>query len=300
VAVVTDRVTPLALAPASGKGRALTHVRKFVQRKPLGALGALIIVLTVFAAVFGARIRPYDPYEQNFPERLQAPGIDHWLGTDQMGRDIFSRVITGARVSLEVGAIAVGVAVVLGSITGIVSGYYGGPVDMVVQRWLDVQISIPGIILAMVVIAVLGGGLTKLMFVLGIFLMPGWSRVIRGSTLSIKEHNYIEAARTLGASDLRVLAQHILPNVFSIVIILASTGLATAILAEASLSFLGLGASPDTVTWGGMLSRDARIFFERAWWMAAAPGFAISLVVLGFMLLGDALRDVWDPRLRGV
>lgn len=300
MAVIQDRVAPLALAPTSRKSGVLAHVRKFVLRKPLGALGALIIVITVVAAVFGEALRPYDPYEQNFPERLQAPSVDHWLGTDQMGRDIFSRVITGARVSLQVGLIAVGVAVILGSITGIVSGYYGGPVDMAVQRWLDVQMSIPGIILAMVVIAILGGGLAKLMLVLGIFLMPGWSRVIRGSTLSIKENNYVEAARTLGANDMRVLAHHVLPNVFSTVIILASTGLATAILAEASLSFLGLGASPDTVTWGGMLSRDARIFFERAWWMAAAPGVAISLVVLGFSLLGDAVRDLWDPRLRGI
>lgn len=288
------------VAAALPKRGLLQRYLRLALRKPMGAFGAFIIIATVVTAIFAPIVATYDPAETHFQDRLHRPSSKYLLGTDHMGRDILSRVVYGSRVSLQVGITAVGVAVFLGSALGIISGFYGRTLDIIIQRWMDIQMSIPGIILAMVVVAVLGGGLMKLMIVLGIFLMPGWSRVIRGSTLSIKENQYIEAARVLGGSDLRIMFFHVLPNIVPTIIILGSTGLASAILAEAALSFLGLGASPDTITWGGMLSRDARTFFERAWWMATAPGVAISLVVLGFNLLGDALRDVWDPRLRGV
>jgi peptide/nickel transport system permease protein len=246
-----------------------------------------------------APLVPADPLAQSGVERLRGPSGAHWLGTDEAGRDIFSRVVWGARTSLQVGIIAVVVGTFGGTLIGLLSGYLAGKADMVVQRLMDSLMAFPALVLAMIIAAMFGRSIGLVMIAIGIVIIPGTNRVVRGAVLGVKPSPYVEAARVLGASDLRVLAQHIFPNILPSVLILATAGLGNAILIESSLSFVGLGTPPPQPSWGRMLSGAGRLYFETAPWMALAPGLAITLGVLGFNLLGDALRDVWDPRLRG-
>lgn len=276
----------------------IVAVARFCRRKPLGALGGLLILTMVVAAVL-APLVPADPLEQHATERLKPPGAAHWFGTDEAGRDIFSRVIWGSRTSLEVGAIAVAVGTAGGTLIGLLSGYLGGRVDMAVQRLMDALMAFPALVLAMIIAAMFGRNISLVMVAIGIVLIPGTNRVVRGAVLGVKHHPFIDAARVLGASDARVLAVHVFPNVLPSILILATAALGNAILIESSLSFVGLGTPPPQPSWGRMLSGAGRLYFETAPWMAVAPGMAITLAVLGFNLLGDALRDVWDPRLRG-
>jgi peptide/nickel transport system permease protein len=270
------------------------------RRQPLGFVSLVVIVAMTFTALFAAQIAPFDPLETHTLDRLQGPNSTYWLGTDQLGRDVLSRIIYGARISLLVGLIAVSIATICGSVLGLLSGYFGGMVDVVLQRAVDALQAFPGLILALALMSVFGSGVIQVTIAIAIVLAPSESRVVRGSVLAVKEYPYIEAARSIGAHDLRLIVRHILPNVTAPILILASTTFGLAILIEGALSFLGLGTPPPTASWGGMLQGSGRQFIERAPTLALFPGLAISISVLAFNLLGDTLRDIWDPRLRGL
>lgn len=269
------------------------------RRKPLGAISLAIIVFLAFVAIFADVIQTHDPIRTNTRERLLRPGAEHWFGTDQFGRDIFSRIVQGTRISLTVGSLATLLGTFGGSLIGMVSGYFGGRIDMVIQRFMDGVMAFPFLVLLMVLALILGATVTNLIWVLAIAIIPSANRIVRGATLSVKENTYIEAARTIGAGPLRILTFYILPNVAANIIVIASITLGVAILAESGLSFLGLGVKPPTPTWGNMLASDARRYLEQAPYLAWFPGMAITITVLAFNLLGDTLRDILDPRLRG-
>jgi ABC-type dipeptide/oligopeptide/nickel transport system permease subunit len=269
-----------------------------VRRNPLGLVGALIILALVVAAVFAPLIAPYGPNDQE-SEIFLRPNGDHWFGTDRFGRDIFSRIVFGARISLTVGLASVGAGTAVGAFIGILSGYFGGRLDNFIQRSAETAMAFPGLILLLIIIAALGASIQNVVIAIGVGIVPGVQRVVRGAVLSEKQNMYIEAARALGASDARILFRHLLPNVLALIVVLSTLLLGGAILAEAGLSFLGLGVPPPNPSWGADLSGQARAFFQKAPWMAIFPGAAISLTVLGFNLLGDSIRDILDPRLRG-
>lgn len=273
------------------------------RRNPVGTAGAVVMLVLIFTAVFAPLIAPLDPYtfnltEQGLPVRQQAPNSEFLFGTDALGRDVLSRIIYGARVSSLVGFLSVALGTSVGTAIGLVSGYWGGKVDQVLQRIVDTFMAFPGIVLALAVVAVLGQNLINITLVIAIVIAPGSSRVIRGAVLTIKENIYIDTARSIGASDVRIAMRHILPNVVAPVIIIATVWVGNAIVIEATLSFLGLGTPPPTPTWGEVLAGEGQRNLENAPWLAIFPGLAISIVVLSFNMLGDALRDVLDPRLR--
>jgi peptide/nickel transport system permease protein len=271
----------------------------FMKRKPLGAASASLILLIVFTAIFADVLAPYDPLFTHPEIRLAPPSWQHPFGTDDIGRDVFSRIIYGARISLWVGLLAVGIGTVAGTIIGLLGGYWEGRLDLALQRFMDALMAIPGLILAMAIVSVLTPNTTNAMLAIAVVIIPGNSRIVRGAVLSAKQNQYVEAARALGCGHLRMIVTHILPNVTAPILIIASIWLGNAIFIEASLSFLGLGTQPPTPSWGLMLSSTGRAFMEQAPWLAIFPGLAISLAVLGFNLFGDTLRDVWDPKLRG-
>jgi peptide/nickel transport system permease protein len=270
----------------------------FMRKKPLGALGAVLVVAVLFAGVFAPLIAPYGYSEQNLRQKFKSPSAEHWMGTDELGRDIFSRIIYGARVSIIIGFTVVAVSVTLAVTLGLVTGYFGGWFDTLAQRGVDIWIAFPDLILLITIIAVFGVGLPQLILALAINRFAGSSRLQRGLVLSLKTNQYVEAARTLGASDLRIMVRHLLPNLVPFILVSASIGLGGAILAESSLSFLGLGVPPPHPTWGGMLSKG-RSYIAIAPHMVVWPFLALATAVFGFNVLGDALRDVLDPRLRG-
>ena len=272
---------------------------RFFRQKPLGALGGLIVLGLLIMAIFAPWIAPYQ-YDETIPgARMKAPGAQFWMGTDNLGRDVYSRVVYGAAVSVTVGFGAVLLANILAAVIGITSGYFGGAYDICVQRVVDAWQSFPFLVVILSLMAVLGPGLLNLILALGVLGAAAASRVIRGTTISVMQNTYVEAARALGAGHLRIMLRYLLPNVAATIIILATIGLGGAILAESALSFLGFGVPPPYPSWGAMLSGSGRSFMYRAPWMAIWPGAAISLAVFGFNMLGDALRDVLDPRLRG-
>jgi peptide/nickel transport system permease protein len=274
-------------------------VWRFVRRKPMGVAGVVIVCLLVVMAVFAARIAQYDPYQIRALLRFQPPGSVFWFGTDDFGRDVFSRVVYGARISLEIGISAVLLGTSVGALVGLISGYSGGRTDLVVQRIMDALMAFPTLVLALAVVAALGASLPNVILAVAFTLIPVANRVVRSVALSVRETTYVMAARGLGASERRVLFTHVLPNCFAPYVVIATANLGTAILAEAALGFLGLGVPPPTPAWGSMLSGAAQSNLFRAPWMAVYPGGAITLAVFGFNMLGDALRDVLDPRLRG-
>ena len=241
----------------------------------------------------------HDPNAQDYRERLEAPSLSHPMGTDEFGRDLWARIAYGSRISLQVGVIAVFIGTALGLALGIVSGYFGGVVDNLLQRLVEVMMSLPGILLALALVAVLGSGVDKVIIALSIMYIPWTLRVIRASVLSVRQNAYMDAARAIGAGPVRIMARHVLPNVTAPYLILASGLLGNAILTEASLSFLGLGVPPPEPSWGRMLADSVAQYARSAPWMVVFPGLAITWLVLGFNLVGDALRDAWDPRLRG-
>jgi len=276
----------------------LVRTWRLAHRKPLGAISAVLILLLVLAAVHAPLIAPYDPNATSPRERLQAPSSKHWLGTDDLGRDVFSRIVMGARTSLWAGVMATICGTLLGSLIGMLSGYMGGHADMIVQRIMDSLQVLPLLVLLLVIVVALGPSLWNVIWALSLGILPAASRIVRGATLSVKNEQFVEAARVLGARPIRIVFRHILPNVTAPIIVIASVTIGGAILAEASLSFLGLGVPPPTPSWGGMLAASGRRYFERAPTLAVFPGLAITLTVLAFNLLGDTLRDVLDPRLR--
>lgn len=294
-----DRLEKDKSASPNRLAAVLLALWQFCRYKPLGAFGGFIVVGLLIMAVFAPWIAPYQ-YDETIPgARMKAPGAQFWMGTDNLGRDVYSRVVYGAAVSVTVGFGAVLLANVLATVIGITSGYFGGAYDICVQRVVDAWQSFPFLVVILSLMAVLGPGLLNLVLALGVLGAAAASRVIRGTTISVMQNSYVEAARALGAGHLRIMLRYILPNVAATVIILATIGLGAAILAESALSFLGFGVPPPYPSWGAMLSGSGRSFMYRAPWMAIWPGAAISLAVFGFNMLGDALRDVLDPRLRG-
>lgn len=270
-----------------------------LARNPMAVASALVLLALVVVALLGELITPHDPFAQSIPDRLQPPSGAHWFGTDELGRDVFSRVLLGAEVSLRVGFVAVGISLLAGTLIGLAAGYYGRWLDDGLMRFMDVLFAFPAILLAIVVVAVLGPGITNAMIAIGIVYTPIFARIARASTLSVREEVYVRAARSSGAGDLRILGRHVLPNIAAPLIVQTSLSLAFAILSEAALSFLALGVQPPDPSWGRMLA-EGRQFIEHAWWMVVFPGLAIFVVVLAFNVLGDALRDVLDPKQRSV
>lgn len=272
---------------------------KALRRRRLAMGGAAVIALLVAVGIGGPWIAPYDPLAQDLSKSLDGPSWEHWFGTDSFGRDILSRVLYGARISLLVGVASQGIAFSLGVALGVVSGYYGGKIDGVIMRLADVTLAFPTLLLLIAITAAFQPGLTVLFVAIGIVGWAGLARLVRSQTLVVRELDFIQAARALGMSDLRLLARHVLPNTLAPAIIAVTLGMAGAILLEAALSFIGLGAQPPTPSWGAMIS-DGRDFLRTAPWISIFPGLAIGLVVLGFNLFGDGLRDAMDPRLRGM
>ena len=277
----------------------LKPVVDFISRKPLGAAGALIIVIMVLMAVVGPWITAWDPLSHNLPDKLQGPNSNHWLGTDELGRDLWARMMIGARVSLLVGFASVAFGSGIGGVVGVVSGWYGGKVDNTIQRIMDALMSIPTLILALAVTAALGTSLGNIILAIGIVQIPRANRVVRSQVLAVKESQYVDAARAIGAVNTRIMVQHITPQCIAPWLIISTGALGIAILTEASLSFLGLGVPQPEPSWGGMLTGPVRDWFPIYPYLAIWPGIALSLAVYGFNLFGDAIRDVLDPRLRG-
>jgi peptide/nickel transport system permease protein len=275
------------------------HLVEFARRKPLGAVGGLIVLLLIFVAVAAPWLAPY-PYDDAVASmRLQGPTLAHPFGTDANGRDMLSRIIWGARISVTVGFGAVLISTVLATTIGVISGYMGGVFDLFFQRLVDIWISFPALVLLVSLVSIFGPGLWSVTIILGILVTPGSSRVIRSAVIAMRHLPYVETASCLGAGHGRIIRWHVLPNVFVPILILATVRLGTAILAEATISFLGYGVPPPYPAWGAMLSGTGRAYLLQSPWLSIWPGLAISLVVFGFNVLGDALRDVLDPRLRG-
>lgn len=275
----------------------------FVLQQPLGAAGLAVIVVMAVCAIFAPWVAPYDPLAVDYGAMLGAPSREHWLGTDSFGRDVLSRIIYGARTALAVGFLASFAGSTVGAVIGVVSAYFGGKVDLVIQRVMDVLLSFPIIILAITVVAVLGKNIVgaidlNLVIAIGLPMVPKVARVVRSSALAIRELPYIDAARTAGYSSTRIIFRHMVPNVVAPYLIMLTAFVAQAILAEASLSFLGLGVTEPTASWGLMLSGAAADFYQQAPWMIVFPGIAISLAVFAFNLFGDSLRDWLDPKIK--
>jgi peptide/nickel transport system permease protein len=265
-------------------------------RNPIGIVGAVVVLLTVVVAIAAPLIAPFDPDAQA-SERLLPPSRTNLMGTDELGRDTFSRIVFGARVSLQVGIVSVFIALLVGAVFGIAAGFFGGRVDAWLMRGVDIMFAFPGLVLAIVIAGLLGASRTNAMIAIGIVYAPAFARVIRGSVLAVMGEPYVEAGRVVGVTNGRLVRQYVVPNIVAPLIVMISVYLSSAILSEAALSFLGLGTQPPEPAWGGMLNL-ARTYMEISPWMAIFPGLAIMIVVLGFNFLGDGLRDILDPRLR--
>lgn len=271
--------------------------RVFFSRVPV-AVGLVVVVVFALTAAFAPWLTPYDPYEQDLTNVAAKPSAEHPLGTDSLGRDTLSRLIHGTRITLAVGVISVTIGAVVGSVLGLVAGFFGGLVSVVIMRFTDALMSLPPLLLSLVVAAMLGGGVTNVMIAVGIGLMPTYIRLLYGQTLSVKENEYVLAARATGVSKVAIMGRHVLPNCLSPLIVQATMSIGSAVLIEASLSFLGLGIAPPAAAWGAMVFDGYRYLTSHPV-LAFAPGLALMLVVFAFMMVGDGLRDALDPRLRG-
>ena len=268
-----------------------------LARNRSAVVGGCVLLVIILLALAASIISPYDPIKTNQRLSLEPPSISHLMGTDRFGRDIFSRVVWAGQTSLPIGLVAVGIGVLFGVSLGLLAGYHGGWFDAVSMRAVDLLLAFPGILLALAIIAVLGGSLTNLMIAVGISAIPDYVRITRGTVLSLKEREFVIAARVIGCRGPSIMFRHILPNVMAPLIVLATLGMAAALITGSALSFLGLGIKPPTPEWGNMLA-EGREFLQHAWWVAFFPGAAIMLTVLSINLLGDGLRDALDPRLR--
>ena len=275
------------------------RIIKVISARWINVVGLIVIALFIIAAIFAPFLSPYDPNEPDLKAILQQPSTTHLLGTDDVGRDTLSRAIYGARISLIVGLVSVIIAAVVGTALGLCAGYFGGWTQTIIMRFIDALMSFPPIILMMAVAAVLGGGLKNIFVALSIGIIPIYCRLTNGQILTMKESDFISAVRLIGASDLRIMVRHLLPNVFSTLLVAMTMNIGFAILAEASLSFLGIGISPPTATWGSMVSDGYRYLLTNPM-LSFAPGLSILAVVLSFNLVGDGLRDALDPQLRGI
>lgn len=276
----------------------------FIKKNPTGILGMILVAASLFSALFASWISPYDYSKPNLKDRLVPPSwadplgeSAYFLGSDQVGRDLLSRILHGAQISLMVGFFGVLIALVIGVFFGLISGYFGKWLDAFIMRVADIQLAFPFILLAIIVMSVIGTGVWKIIIILGVTYWVGFARLIRGEVISLKEQEYIQAAKAIGGTNFTVIRKHILPNVMSSILVLGTMYVAEFILLEASLTFLGLGVDPTIPSWGGMLA-DSRNYTTTAWWTAVFPGIAIMLTVLGFNLLGDWLRDRFDPNLK--
>lgn len=275
----------------------LDQAKILIRQNKLAAVSGIVIVLMILTAVFAPLAAPYDHLAQNLTERLQAPSMAHWLGTDELGRDVLSRIIFGARISLTIGLIPTLVSMAVGTVLGLCAGFYGGKVDFVIMRLADIMLAFPSLLLAMVVMYTMGGGLINIFIALSLINWAGTARVVRSQTLSLKEKEYVEAARSIGVGKWKIMFRHILPNCLPSLIVLFTLNIPSAILSEASLSFLGVGAQPPSASWGLMVVRGKKYLFSEPW-LCIAPCVAIMIVVLAFNFLGDGLRDVLDPYLK--
>jgi peptide/nickel transport system permease protein len=279
-----------AVTPWSAARRRFLHSRT-------GVAGAIVLLVVIAAALFAGQVSPYSPIKQDFRIERQPPSVAHLMGTDEFGRDLLSRVIWGAQASLQAGATAASIALIAGLILGMLAAYYGGRADSLIMRCMDVMLAFPYILLAIAVVAILGPGLRNAMIAIAIVYVPHYARVVRGSVLSVRARDFVEAARAIGARDERVMWQHVLPNTLAPVIVQTTLNVGSAIIDTAGLSFLGLGTQPPTPDWGNMLSAGRNYVIDSPW-IATFPGLAILATVLAFNLMGDALRDAFDPRLR--
>jgi peptide/nickel transport system permease protein len=275
------------------------HISRFVRKKPLGAFGAVIALILVVVAIFAPLIATHDPAETNPAFVFAPPGSELLLGGDQVGRDVFSRLVYGARVSLYAGLLSAFIGATIGMVLGVASVHFGGKTDLIVQRVIDALMAFPPLILAIAIMAALGASLNNVVIALTVAYIPSAARVLRSQALAIKEMDYIQAARAIGAGHARIIFRCMIPNCLALYIVLVTIFLGTAIVAEATLSFLGIGVPPDVPSWGGMLNGAAQTYVQLAPWLGVFPGLAIAIVVFAWNLLGDALRDVLDPRLRG-
>ncbi len=272
---------------------------RLFKEKRLGTVGFVIVVLLLLTGTFANFLAPYDYTKTDARARLQAPSTAHWLGTDQLGRDAFSRIIYGARVAMFVGIGASLLGLGVATTIGMISGYMGGKVDMIIQRFVDVALIFPMFLMIITLISIIGQGLWQVITVMGVWIGIGWIRLIRSAVLNIREDMYVHAAKAIGGSHIRIMLRHILPNIIPIMVVIFTVDVGTNITTEASLSFLGLGVPPPDPSWGSMLSAEGRVYMYKAIWLAIFPGLALSIVVFGIHILGDALRDIIDPRLRG-
>ena len=288
----------LAFAQTAPSRRTLWSDAYERLRRNRGAeIGAVGLLLLIVVAIFAPVLTPYDPIEMTPRDRLQSPNPQHWLGTDIFGRDILTRLMYGARISLLVGVISVTISILIGVNLGLLAGYYGGRFDALTMRLIDVMLAFPGILLALAIVAVLGPGLFNVMIAVGVAAVPTYARVVRGAVLSVRQNAYVDAALVVGCKNARILFRHVLPNVLAPIIVIATLRVGSAIISGAALSFLGMGAQPPTPEWGAMLT-DGRNYLRVAWWITTFPGLAIMVTVLSMNLLGDGLRDALDPRLR--
>ncbi len=287
-----------AVIPYRRRSR-LYRLGVIARKKPLGTIGAVILVVVFSMAFFADFITSIGPLQEDYPNRLAAPGAEFYFGSDAYGRDMFSRVVHGAQVSLKVGFGSVAIGMLFGITIGITTAYFGGKLDILVQRFMDTMMGFPGLVLALAIVTALGASLTNVIIAIAIGTIPRTARVVRSSAMSIKQEDYILASRAIGLTSQRIMLRHVFPNTFGPTLIIVTGALASAIVAEAGLSFLGLGVPPPHPSWGRMLQFAARRWMEAAPWLAIFPGLALTLTVFGFNLFGDALRDVLDPRLRG-
>ncbi|NNG00595.1 MAG: ABC transporter permease [Desulfobacteraceae bacterium] len=283
---------------SKNKGESLLRIAASQLLKNKGAVfGGVIVFVFIVSAVFAPFIAPYDPLDSNLEDALQGHSLKHWLGTDEQGRDILSRIIYGSRMSLSIGVIAVLISNAFGVLLGLVAGYVGGKTDNVIMRIMDILMAFPGMLLALAIVSALGPGIFNLMIAIGTYSIPIFARVVRGSVLTVREMEYVESARAIGQSHFLIVLKHILPNCVGPILVLSTLRIATAILTGAGLSFLGLGPQPPAPEWGAMLS-SGRTYLRIAPWVATYPGLAIMFVVMGFNVFGDGLRDALDPRLK--
>jgi len=271
---------------------------RYFKRNRLAVGGLLVILLIFFVAGSASLIAPYDPGKTNVSQKLKSPSLEHFLGTDQLGRDVFSRMLYGSRISLSVGFVAVAISIIIGVFVGAIAGYYGRWADSILMRFVDIMLCFPSFFLILTVVALLGPSMLNVMVVIGITSWMGTSRFVRAEFLSLRERDFVQAARALGMKDRRIIFRHILPNGLAPVFVTATLDVATAVLVEAGLSFLGFGVQPPAPSWGNILTEGRTYIFD-AWWLTVFPGLAILITVLSFNLLGEGLRDALDPRLRG-
>jgi len=293
---MSEAVLPSPLAP---RLPLLGFVVRLVREKPLGAAGGVVFVAFLFCGVFADFLAPYGVNETDLARRLQAPSWDYPMGTDHLGRDVLSRVLIGAKLSMIVSFLAAGLATAVSLVIGVLSGYLGGKTDMVVQRGVDAWMTFPDLVLLIVIVSVVGPGIPQIVLVLGLLYGIAGSRIVRGAVVTVKEHMYTHAAQSIGARTWHILRRHIVPNVMPVVIVLFTTRIGAVILTEAGLSFLGLGVPPPAPTWGAMLSGTGRTYMYLGPWLALAPGLCLTVVVYAINVYGDALRDLLDPRMRG-